>query len=110
MVTLADINVNTTPQEAILLNVITENEEGKVTVNALELGLPDSAEIAIYDRRTRQLVQISRSNSDGLLVFTGLNKDREYYLHAIHDERKFNAVTQDMIPGNYDELKSKGLL
>lgn len=91
-------------------NITTTNEQGKITVPVTELGLPEAAEVCLYDRRTRQPVQIKRSDANGNLVFTGIDKHREYYLHAIHDERKFNAVTQDMIPGNYDELKAKGLL
>lgn len=86
------------------------NTNGRITVNVLELGLPDSAEVALYDRRTRGLVQIGRSDSSGLIIFRGINEFREYYIHAIHDDRKFNAVTQDMIPGNYDKLKAKGIL
>lgn len=109
-VTLSTININDSIGSLELLDIYSDNERGSITVNVLELGLPESAEVALYDRRTRKIVQIRRSDANGLLVFRGTNEHREYYLHAIHDDRKFNAVTQDMISGNYDELKSKGAL
>lgn len=109
-VTLSTINVNNSVGNLALLNIHSANEKGSITVNVLELGLPESAEVALYDRRTRKIAQIRRSDANGLLVFKGINEYREYYLHAIHDDRKFNAVTQDMIPGNYDKLKAKGAL
>lgn len=84
------------------ITATTMGGSGSITGRVLEMGLPVIAEVALHDRRTRHLVALTWSDANGNYSFNGLDKNREYYVQAIHPTRKFNAVAQDMLRGNYD--------
>lgn len=100
------LNINNIETSSEHLDIA--NNHGRITANVTELGLPIGARVTLFDRLTNRPVAIKYSDDKGIVVFNGHNENREYFLHAVHPKRKDNAVTQDMIPGNYDKLKASG--
>lgn len=79
------------------LNIYNPNSNGVVKGQVLELNEPVIREVAIYDRRTRQLIAITWSNEEGFYEFKNLNSSKTYYVHAIDSNKIYNAVTKDML-------------
>lgn len=79
------------------LNIYNPNSNGVVKGQVLELNVPVIREVAIYDRRTRQLIAITWSNEEGFYEFKNLNSSKTYYVHAIDSNKIYNAVTKDML-------------
>lgn len=79
------------------LNIYNPNSNGVVKGQVLELNVPVIREVAIYDRRTRQLIAITWSNEEGFYEFKNLNSNKTYYVHAIDSNKIYNAVTKDML-------------
>ena len=79
------------------LNIYSPNSNGVVKGQVLELNEPVIREVAIYDRRTRQLIAITWSNEEGFYEFKNLNSSKTYYVHAIDSNKIYNAVTKDML-------------
>ena len=79
------------------LNIYNPNSNGVVKGQVLELNDPVVREVAIYDRRTRQLIAITWSNEEGFYEFKNLNSSKTYYVHAIDSNKIYNAVTKDML-------------
>lgn len=99
IVLLSDININAYSKSAYL-NIYTTDESGsfggRITEGlASETKVPLVTDVALYDRMTHKLLQITRSNLDGSYTFKGLDANREYYVTALHPTRKYNAVIQD---------------
>ena len=79
------------------LNLYNPDSVGIVKGQVLELDSPVIREVAIYDRRTRQLIAITWSNEEGFYEFKNLNSSKTYYVHAIDSNKIYNAVTKDML-------------
>ena len=79
------------------LNIYNPDSNGVVKGQVLELNVPVIREVAIYDRRTRQLIAITWSNEEGFYEFKNLNSSKTYYVHAIDSNKIYNAVTKDML-------------
>ena len=79
------------------LNIYNPDSNGVVKGQVLELNEPVIREVAIYDRRTRQLIAITWSNEEGFYEFKNLNSSKTYYVHAIDSNKIYNAVTKDML-------------
>ena len=79
------------------LNIYNPDSNGVLKGQVTELDIPVIREVAVYERRTRQLIAITWSDEKGQYKFTGLDSTRKYYVHAIDSNDFYNAVTQDMI-------------
>lgn len=67
---------------------------GVVTEN----GLPVVRYVRLFDRVSGTLVRVTRSNTSGAYLFTGLKSNNEWFVVS-HDteNRAYNAVIQDLI-------------
>lgn len=79
------------------LNVHNPKSDGIYKGQVLELNEPVVKQVALYERNTRKLVAIVWSDSEGFYEFKNLNQNKSYYVHAIDNNKIYNAVTKDMV-------------
>ena len=67
-----------------------------VTLTAGGTAVAD-ASVALYERTSRQLVEVKRTNGSGYVIFGDLNKDYKYTAVAIHPDAisTYNASRHD---------------
>lgn len=84
---------------------------GSISGTVKEQGLPVVRRVMLFERESGFLVSQIQSASDGGYTFKGINPDGLFFCISLDengDGTQFNMVGQDLIIGNYDELKAKG--
>lgn len=74
--------------------------DGTATISGVvtENGLPVVRYVRLFDKVSGTLVRVTRSNTSGAYLFTGLKAGNEWFVVS-HDteNRAYNAVIQDLI-------------
>lgn len=79
------------------LDIYNPESNGIYRGQVLEVNEPVVKQVALYERNTRRLVAIVWSDSEGFYEFKNLNQNKTYYVHAIDNNKIYNAVTKDML-------------